>query len=370
MTDGSSYTIYSRIPFDFHPADKSDSKLNRGGYPLMTRAWVYQERLLAPRVLYFGEELSWECREASTCECSEASHGIKHNHSLSLLPGSSTGKLHLQWQRMVEEFTWLQLSHEEDRLPAFSGLAQQYQHRLKSAYLAGLWQGNLSADLMWFAYPESGSEAQRYYTKKPKKWRAPSWSWASVEGPILFSKDYHIGTFEADSDSVTSWIDIISAKCTPSSLDPTETVGRGHLTIKGSGQLARLKHTESCVEHGTRHFSVKHFSADHLSIHSNFSVDGQEAYVDYDLIEHGLMEANSDMSVYRLYLGGMSLTARVFRLNRGDFVLRPEYWTWSLLLRCVDGQFFERVGLVVSRHDNGSETQSRNGLEDCTITIV
>lgn len=134
----------------------------------MTRAWVYQERLLAPRILYFDEELSWECREASACECSEASHGMKYDHSLSLMPGYSTGKLYLQWQEMVEEFTWLQLSHEEDRLPAFSGLAQQYQYRLRSEYLAGLWKENLGADLLWFAYPEHGSEAQRYYTKKPK----------------------------------------------------------------------------------------------------------------------------------------------------------------------------------------------------------
>ncbi|KAH7350449.1 heterokaryon incompatibility protein-domain-containing protein, partial [Pyrenochaeta sp. MPI-SDFR-AT-0127] len=195
--DGSSYTIYSRLPFSYHPTDRTSSNPTDKRYTLMTRAWVYQERLLAPRVLYFGEELSWECREASACECSGAGYGIKYDHSLSLVPEFSPRKLHLQWQEIVKDFTWLQLSHEEDRLPAFSGLAQQYQYHLKSAYLAGLWRTNLLADLMWFAYPEyDSSEAHRYSTKRPRKWRAPSWSWASVEGPIVFSEAYHLATAE------------------------------------------------------------------------------------------------------------------------------------------------------------------------------
>ncbi|KAH7359698.1 heterokaryon incompatibility protein-domain-containing protein [Pyrenochaeta sp. MPI-SDFR-AT-0127] len=39
-------------------------------YPLLSRGWAFQERLLSPRTLHFcGSELVWECREASTCEC-------------------------------------------------------------------------------------------------------------------------------------------------------------------------------------------------------------------------------------------------------------------------------------------------------------
>ncbi|KAF1976702.1 HET-domain-containing protein, partial [Bimuria novae-zelandiae CBS 107.79] len=233
IEDGTLYTVYSRIPFNYHPSDGTRPKTDHEEYPLMTGAWIYQERLLAPRVLYFGEELSWECREASACECSGVRQGMKYDHSLSLMPDCSTEKCHLQWQRMVEEFTWLQLSYEKDRLPAFSGLAQQYRHRLKSEYLAGIWRENLGADLLWFAYPECGSGAQRYYTKKPRKWRAPSWSWASIEGPILFSKSYHMAKAEAGAESVTCWVDTISAECIPSSLNSMGSVAKGRLVIKG-----------------------------------------------------------------------------------------------------------------------------------------
>jgi len=39
-------------------------------FPLLTRAWVYQERLLSKRVLHFcSDELVWECNEESTCQC-------------------------------------------------------------------------------------------------------------------------------------------------------------------------------------------------------------------------------------------------------------------------------------------------------------
>ena len=37
--------------------------------PVNTRAWVVQERLLAPRTLHFGrDQLFWECRTFEACE--------------------------------------------------------------------------------------------------------------------------------------------------------------------------------------------------------------------------------------------------------------------------------------------------------------
>ncbi|KAH7079528.1 heterokaryon incompatibility protein-domain-containing protein [Paraphoma chrysanthemicola] len=39
-------------------------------FPLLSRGWVLQERLLSPRILHFcASELVWECREESICEC-------------------------------------------------------------------------------------------------------------------------------------------------------------------------------------------------------------------------------------------------------------------------------------------------------------
>ena len=38
--------------------------------PLLDRCWVYQERILSPRVFHFtAEEIAWECFQDFWCEC-------------------------------------------------------------------------------------------------------------------------------------------------------------------------------------------------------------------------------------------------------------------------------------------------------------
>jgi hypothetical protein len=92
--------------------------------------------------------------------------------------------------------------------------------------------------------------------------------------------------------------------------------------------------------------------------------------VDYELIGHGLMTSNSDMSIYCLYFAGMSLMWRTFSLDQGDYNLRPVYRTWSLLLHCMDGNNFERVRFLEFDHINCDEIQFRDGLNECMITII
>jgi hypothetical protein len=46
--------------------------------PLLGRGWVFQERLLSPRILHFGQdELMWGCMEFTSCECG----GMEEEHS-------------------------------------------------------------------------------------------------------------------------------------------------------------------------------------------------------------------------------------------------------------------------------------------------
>jgi len=48
------------------PPKKASSKL----YPLLSRGWAFQERILSPRTLHFGkEELVWECRRTVLWKC-------------------------------------------------------------------------------------------------------------------------------------------------------------------------------------------------------------------------------------------------------------------------------------------------------------
>lgn len=60
-------------------------------HPLLTRAWVFQERLLSTRVLHFGPyELFFECRTSIECEC----NGFEYEGSSETMPSVATKLLY------------------------------------------------------------------------------------------------------------------------------------------------------------------------------------------------------------------------------------------------------------------------------------
>lgn len=86
---------------------------------LANRAWALQERLLAPRTLFFGDQgLFWECRTEIASE---------------FLPDGFPGKLgsHLvrpeneawAWADIVRQYSRAALTFGTDRLPALSWIA-------------------------------------------------------------------------------------------------------------------------------------------------------------------------------------------------------------------------------------------------------
>jgi len=49
----------------------------------------------------------------------------------------------------------------------------------EDTFLVGLWRSQLLRELMWSTYPT-------LHTFKPEVWRAPTWSWSSVDNDINF----------------------------------------------------------------------------------------------------------------------------------------------------------------------------------------
>ncbi|KAF2813107.1 uncharacterized protein BDZ99DRAFT_517395 [Mytilinidion resinicola] len=112
-----------------------------------------------------------------------------------------------------------------DKLPAVSGLAQSFLENMKlmngepDVYLAGLWKGDLIPSLLRCVVGWDHT--------KPSEYRAPSWSWASINGRIKFEKLGYVHRLE-------SQISINEISCTPvSSLDPTGAVKTGRLVVTG-----------------------------------------------------------------------------------------------------------------------------------------
>ena len=89
------------------------------------------------------------------------------------------------WSDILGECTQRNLTHAEDELVAFAAIAEAFHDTWGDEYLAGLWRRNLFEDLLW--HRDHTSDFQEYPTLKPRptKFRAPSWSWAAIDGYVF-----------------------------------------------------------------------------------------------------------------------------------------------------------------------------------------
>ncbi|KAK5997628.1 hypothetical protein PT974_02992 [Cladobotryum mycophilum] len=166
--------------------------------PLLSRAWVYQERLLSPRMAYFTRyEVAFECGSGSeeSCECGHVAGGSwggghgnavgllgqftnsrKRDHS-TILRTTKLSEIKRYWHQMIREYSALRITFESDRLPAIAGVARQYGN-LHSAhlgrYVAGMWESLFPSELLWYC-PDNVELLQRYNC-------GPTWSWITVRG--------------------------------------------------------------------------------------------------------------------------------------------------------------------------------------------
>jgi Heterokaryon incompatibility protein (HET) len=204
-------------------------------WPLLTRGWVFQERLISPRVLHICRtEMIWECKEEMVCECGESQPMGKEDYYQSLKQPSLT-KLLKQWQNLVEAYSSLKLSFESDKLPALSGLANQMaKFRPDAKYLAGLWSDSLEMDLLWIN-SRVGSECGKLDSRS-SLWRAPSWSWAALNAPVIFplSNTHYYRHDPNRGEMVESYFAILDAQTCLATSDPTGQVKSARLTICGS----------------------------------------------------------------------------------------------------------------------------------------
>ena len=206
--------------------------------PLSDRAWTLQERALAPRTLHIcSDQIYWECRRGMLCEdgsridrssfslpsirdrqlVPESELGLCGDHTLSIvmhrtengdllpiegypppiLSEKPYGRWDGGWLALIEEYSLRNMTNPEDKLPALSGIAQAIHEATNDEYLAGLWRNQIFEDLCWRTYHRNEVNIQRpggftFLTgevertpERPPGYRAPSWSWASLDAAII-----------------------------------------------------------------------------------------------------------------------------------------------------------------------------------------
>lgn len=143
--------------------------------PINLRAWTLQEHILPRRMLVFGaKELWWTCEKAVSFDTLPTQ---QTEHISVIQRKSSSDRFSLDyWRTIVRDYTRRFLSYPNDKLSAIAGIADLYSQFFESRYLAGLWEFALLSELMWCS--------NRSDITRPLVRRAPSWSWASVDGEI------------------------------------------------------------------------------------------------------------------------------------------------------------------------------------------
>jgi hypothetical protein len=197
------------------------------------RGWVFQERVLSPRVLHFGRhQLFWECRESQRQE--------KHPDELNLdfwkMVNTKSfwekpfvfGKKNdsSSWRSIITAYSRTNLTVPDDRLIALSGVAKKFASLKGDKYVAGLWRRNLERELLWYL----DNQAKR--SPRPTQYCAPSWSWASVKGQVDF-KCIHL------DDSLRMRVKDVCL--THATQDTTGRITSGWLDLKGNLRTLRIR---------------------------------------------------------------------------------------------------------------------------------
>ena len=176
--------------FQYQPEGKNSN--TRDVSPLLRRAWVFQERMLSRRVLFFTPlELVFECRTSSSTESGYSWVDSATKRAFTVAGDKKNANLELArlWRSLVKDFTQLQLTMYRDTLPAMAGLAKKFQLLRgvdASSYLAGLWKQTFIEDMLW---ETPRCAVRRHETVNS---RIPTWSWARSREPKSYDNHHSL----------------------------------------------------------------------------------------------------------------------------------------------------------------------------------
>ncbi|KAF6829607.1 heterokaryon incompatibility protein [Colletotrichum musicola] len=196
---------------------------------LASRGWVVQEKILSPRTVHCGEDgLFWECKTTMASEFFPG--GFRHGPFLGgvefpLVRRRSSsdlgrrGTLRESWERTRSWYSGCDLTVPGDKLVAIAGVARAMHEEAGDRYYAGLWRAEMENELCWFS--EDPRQLPAY--------RAPSWSWAAVDG--------RVGQYHKHGSLDKIYASVVSVDVTTKS-DPFGAVSGGSISLRCAGMLS------------------------------------------------------------------------------------------------------------------------------------
>ncbi|KAB2577028.1 Heterokaryon incompatibility protein [Lasiodiplodia theobromae] len=189
--------------------------------PLNGRGWVLQERLLAPRILHFGRNQTyWQCNTVFhsemfpydlrtkdlgphvphvTSNFMRCFHAIQRKKTLengieqgggacstqetTVIEDYRGDTPYTRWSELVNAYSATALTRSQDKLIAVQALAETMRDATGDTYVAGLWKSHIIEDVLWRTDVDAllPPGARHQAIRRPRLWRAPTWSWASLD---------------------------------------------------------------------------------------------------------------------------------------------------------------------------------------------
>lgn len=196
------YAIYSTDEHELREADQ----MNIEWYP-EPRAGALQEDFLSCRKLIFSQQMYWTCVSHKACEVNptgtsiimqdwKRTPGFQYSvfrAAISELDQASptrppTDLIYSAWRQIVELYTHQCLGFDSDKLGTISSLARVAEAGLKDIFVFGMWKNRLWEELSWTTAvkinPNDSPIAVPSPSVRADNSRIPTWSWASVRGPV------------------------------------------------------------------------------------------------------------------------------------------------------------------------------------------
>ncbi|KAF2122943.1 heterokaryon incompatibility protein-domain-containing protein [Lophiotrema nucula] len=169
------------------------------GTKIYTRGWVFQERMLSPRLLHFAQnQIFWDCGTLSACETIPAGlpraidgtaatdrHWRGRLQALNTrgqgpVSGANDDSIEEFWRTALTNYTSCDLTKQVDKTVAIWSVAKLVRDIVGQEYGCGMWEFGLEEQLAWRVanIDQSAKMAEL-------NWRYPSWSWASVRGAAI-----------------------------------------------------------------------------------------------------------------------------------------------------------------------------------------
>jgi hypothetical protein len=221
------------------------------------------------------------------------------------------------WRKLVKDYSARvqNLTYPSDIFPAVQGLAEIVPPFMGS-YYAGHWEKYLPSSLGW-------KVIYRASQPRPKEWRAPSWSWASVDDPISW---VHHDDSPVHTGDEHPFLQILRVNTVPKGSDPTGQLWSGEIVVTAKCLSGNVSYDSSL----DANLAGVIFNVDHAQ--SNTYRIEKGVFWDYHIDSAGPEHVADGAPVIAIKLGS-----------------GRRYWQW-MILRPIEGEhvIYERIGLLQS----------------------